>query len=710
MHLFFIILLILFGWQIHRNTAYISESLSDYGIKFFFGLVACIIPTGLLLSEFNLINQAVAWGVGINVLAFLFNVFFKQIADNQRFNLIFSIKNLPNRFRVFWKSQAFFGKISFGILFVGLIITTFINLIIFFVTVPNEWDSMTGHLVKCAYYLQNGNMNRLGGTTWTIDFYPNSLPTLQIFGYHIFGEKGFKIIHYLSYWIFAISSYGVTKKSPPSPPMGEFSTPAFIVFSISLLLPTALVQATTTETDIVLTAYLGCLVYFMFSFKNNPNKLTISLIALMSGIWIGHKVTFLLIAPAALVVALHTFLLRKEFYRNIKFFIVTFLIAVGIYALPTGYIGNVREVGKFSLGSLSAPPMVMQWHGVEHYSGKDKLRNFALNIGRYSSEFLNFDGIRSTPTGQKLNESFRYLPNKLLQKLPLESERFTVVSYFSFEHPIRFYLERPYWGVIGFGLVLPIMIFLLVKFLLNFKQTTPTEKSLMVLGLAAILHFLSLCYSAPYDPIKARYFLNMAVWCMPMLTIGRRSAINYQLSIINYSGINKAMNGFDSFKSKLFAIYFLIASIIISLSGVCVVLFTRIHPVFSEKNIFNMSRMEQLIVARPDIYEAYKKFDALVPPDAVVALGTQQEHEDFEYPLWGKDFTRKLIPIHPFRSAVKPIPAEAQYLFYSKGVIPFQAGDILLNSADSQADTPVEESQFFLRPLTPKGELKSNDR
>ncbi len=697
MQLFFIILFILFGWQIHRNTAFISETLSDYGIKFFFGLVACIIPTGFLLSEFNLINQAIAWGVGVNILALLLNIFFKQIADNQRFSLVFSVKNLPNRFRTFWQSQALFGKVLFGILFAGLIITTFINLIILFVTVPNEWDSMTGHLVKCAYYLQNGNMNRLGGTTWTIDFYPNSLPTLQIFGYHIFGEKGFKIIHYLSYWIFAISSYGITKKinhKSTNSPIGGWG---------ALLLPTALVQATTTESDIVLTAYLGCLVYFMFSFKNNPNKLTISLIALMSGIWIGHKVTFLLIAPAALVVALHTFLLKKEFYSNIKFFIVIFLIAVGIYALPTGYIGNVREVGKFSLGSLSAPPMVMQWHGVEHYSGKDKLRNFALNIGRYSSEFLNFDGIRSTQTGQKFNDSFRYLPNKLLQKLPLEGERFTVVSYFSFEHPIRFYLERPYWGVIGFGLILPIMIFLLVKLLLNFKQTTPSEKSLMVLGLAAILHFLSLCYSAPYDPIKARYFLNMAVWCMPMLLI-----INGQLSIINYSGINKAMNGFDSFKSKLFAIYFLIASIIISLSGVCVVLFTRIHPVFSEKNIFNMSRMEQLTVARPDIYEAYKKFDALVPSNAVVALGTQQEHEDFEYPLWGKDFTRKLIPIHPFRSAVKPIPAEAQYLFYSKGVIPFQAGDILLNSADSQADTPVEESQFFLRKLknapNPRGE------
>ena len=90
-----------------------------------------------------------------------------------------------------------------------------------------------------------------------------------------------------------------------------------------------------------------------------------------------------------------------------------------------------------------------------------------------------------------------------------------------------------------------------------------------------------------------------------------------------------------------------------------------------------------------------------MPKDAIVALGTQQEHEDFEYPLWGKDFKRKLIPIHPFRSAVKPIPAEAQYLFYSKGVIPFQEGDIQLGGGNKTHDSVVEESEFYLRKLTP---------
>lgn len=677
MYLLFIALFLVFLWQNHRNTSYIAENFKDYLIKFFVGLASCIIPTGFILSELSQISNSVSWGIGVNAWAFLFYLFFTKILENQQYSLANSLQQLPKNLSDIWQEQSFSGKIVFGVLGLGLLIVSILNLGIFFLTYPNEWDSMTGHLVKCALYLQNGNMNRLGGTTWTIDFYPNSLPTLQIFGFHLFGEQGFKVIHYLSYWIFAISACGIAFK------ITQNKTAALLVFLLSALLPTALVQATTTETDIVLSAYLGCLTYFMFSFKEKPNRLNLFFIALIAGIWIGHKITFLLIAPAAVVVAFHTVLLKKEFYQCIKFFLLAFVLAISVYALPTGYISNIRESKKFSLGSLSAPEMVMQWHGVEHYTGKEKIKNLALNIGRYSSDFFNMDGLRSSPWGKELNESVRYWPNKAFEKLNLEGEHFTVVSYFSFEHPVKFYLERPFWGFIGFGLILPIMLILGWKILRSYKKLSSVEKSLSVLAFAATLHFLSLCYSAPYDPIKARYFLNMAVWCMPML------------SLIGLSWLQK--------KSVFNKVFLVSISFFIVISAIPTILFMRIHPVFGEKNIFNANRLELITIARPNVYEAYKKFDELVPKDAIVALGTQQEHEDFEYPLWGEDFKRKLIPIHPFRSAVKPIPAEAQYLFYSKGVIPYQEGDIQLNSINSKSDIPVNDSEFFLRKLsTPK--------
>ncbi|WP_337042627.1 hypothetical protein [Emticicia sp. 17c] len=670
MYWIFIFLFFVFLWQVHRNATYISESLSDYGLKFFLGLVSCIIPTGFLLAKLNQINQPVSWGLCVNLIAFLFYILFKQLANNHHFKVRAGVQSFRRKLAHNWQQQPLLNKWSLGFLFAGVAVTAVINLLISLVTFPNEWDSMTGHLVKCAFYLQNGNMDRLQGTTWTIDFYPNSLPTLQIFFYHVLGEKGFKIIHYLSYWIFALASYGITYK------VSKNFTASLFTGLITALLPTALIQATTTETDIVLTAYLGCLVYFMFAFKQKPTPLNLVLISTIAGVWIGHKVTFLLIAPAALVVAVYTVLLKKEFYKNINFFLISFMLSIAIYVLPTGYIGNVKEVGQFRLGSLSAPPIVMKWHGVEDYTTQEKLKNMGLNITRYSSDFFNLDGLRSTNLGKKINDAFRVVPDKFFGNFNIEGDRFTVVSSFSFSHPIRFYIERPYWGIISFGMVLPVLILLLYRSVRYYRTLETIEKSMLVLAAAATLHFLSLCYSAPYDPIKARYFLNMAVWCMPLLA-------SFHLLTAK----------------KGWQFWGVFCSFLITVSAICSILFTRIHPVFEDKNIFNMTRLEQLTLARPDIYEAYKKFDDLVPKNAVVALGTQQEHEDFEYPLWGEDFTRRLIPIHPFRSRLKPIPAEAQYLFYSKGVLPYEEGDIALGQGDTHHDTPVEESTFFLRKL-----------
>lgn len=683
MYWFFILLFFFFIWRLHQNALCIAESLSDYLIKFFFGVISCIIPTGFLLSYFNAINQPLAWGLGVNILAWASYFVFSKLTQQPRLQLSSAIGNSIQSFLVSWHSLSFISKITFIILGLGLGFSTVINLVIVFVTYPNEWDSMTGHLVKCAFYLQNGNMNRLQGTTWTIDYYPNSLPTLQIFFYHVLGEKGFKVIHYLSYWIFALSTYGIAKKINPVN-KNKINISALLVFLLTALLPTALIQATTTESDIVLTAYLGVLVYFMFSFKGNPSKLNLALIAWMAGIWIGHKVTFLLIAPAIMVVAVYTVLSNRAFYQKIILFIAVLAVSIAMYVLPNGYIGNIKAAEKFSLGSLSAPAEVMRWHGIEHFTSQEKIKNLELNMIRYTSDFLNFDGIRSTALGRKVNDAFRYVPNKVFGKFHIEGDKFTVVSYFSFNHPIPFYVERPYWGIISFGLLLPIILLLFIRF----RKFEKTLVASIILLLASAIHFLSLCYSAPYDPIKSRYFMNMAVWTLPIL--------------LNLVILSSPPKGISIYKPvKLIDVYLLFCSIIITISAGLLVLNRTLYPILTEKNIFNQSRVEQLTISRPEITAAYQKFDELVPAEAIVALGTQQEHEDFEYPLWGKDFKRKLIPLHPFRSAVKPIPAEAQYLFYSKGVIPYQAGDISLGEENKTNDTAVEESEFYLRVLKP---------
>ncbi len=657
---------LLFLWITHRNADAISDSLSGYFINFFFGIVASVIPTGFLLSAFKLIGQPAAWGLGVVAFSMLLSFIYRKISTHHKFILKVNVKHSYFDLINIWKQSSLPEKLIFAVLALGLTGTTLINLIILIFSYPNEWDSMTGHLVKCAYYIQNGHMGEVKATTWSVDFYPRSLTTLQIFFYHLLGEKGFNVIHYLAYWVFALAVFGISRQ------MFSSLKAALFTFFVAALLPSALVQSITTETDLVFTAYLSVLIYYILVFAKKPNTLNAFLGGIIACIWMGHKVTFILVAPALGVFVVFLLFRSKVPLKKLRAVLITVIIGFGIYVLPTGYIRNVKEVGVLRIGALSAPLEVMKWHGIEDYTTAQKIKNLKLNILRYSSDFLQLDGLRNTAEGAEINKKFRHYPNALFEKLKLERDEYWVVFPFKMmgDGPIAFYQERPFWGIISFGLVLPLIFIVFFK---SFGKKPKTAQLISVFAIAGIVHFLCLCFTAPYDPIKGRYFMNMAVWFLP--------GTGYL------------------FTMKRMKWYLVFCSFVISISAITTVAYRKVFPLFGEKTIFNMDRYEQMTIVRPETYQAFKKFNEIVPENAVVALGTQQAHEDYEYPLWGKSLTRKMIPLHPFKEKVKPIPAEAEYLFYSKGVFEVQPGDIKLNDGDKLKDTAVPESEFYLRKL-----------
>lgn len=657
----------LFFFLLHKVGAALAKSVSSYFLLTFLGLVGIAIPLGYVLSFFGQTGSGVTWSISLSLISGVLYFLTLRIADGGGIRLRKLFKESLDEKKQIWLESKLVEKLIFAVLAGGLLVCTIINVYVLFVTYPNEWDSMTGHLVKCAYYIQNGNMDRLSGTTWSIDFYPNSLPSLQILGFHIFGEKGFKLIHFLSYWVFVITSYSIAQE------IFSNKKGAIFVALISALLPSALIQAVTTETDIVQSAYLGLVVLFLLKVYKSTTWQNIGLFVLSSSIWVSHKVTFLLIGPPVAILVLFMIWKSGEVRKKILNTIALLFLGLFIYVLPNGYIANVKEVGKFSLGALSAPAEVMKWHGIESYSGKEKLKNFQFNVFRYSSDFLQLDGIRNTELGSEINNAFRYFPNKVFDKFGLERGVYWVVYPFEMmgNETMHFYKERPFWGIISFLLVLPILFFVLIRALKD-RGSEKIQLSLIFM-LAGLLHFLSLCFSAPYDPIKGRYFMNMVVWFIPLLAWF-----------------------FEFSKGKK---YLVLCSLIIVISGFFTLTHRGLYPLVGERSIFKQDRISQLTQTRPESTEAYYAFEKLVPEDAVIALGTQQEHEDYVYPLWGADFKRTLIPIHPFRAPVKPIPKEAEYLFYSEGVIPFEEGDIKLNEGDKTPDTPVMESTFYLRKL-----------
>ncbi len=669
--LFFLLFVAVVGFVARRIS---QPSLVEWLLCCFVLFTGSIIPAGFVLSAVDLTANTFAWITGNFVILGLHFLLWPRLTGPWQ---PFSVRAVAaDRLATFWiwfGGLAPYLKTLFSLLIGTLLVVGVTNLLLVLFTVPNEWDSMTGHLNRVVRYIQRGTMAHFGGTNWNMDTYPKSVSTIQIYSYLISGqiENAFKLIHHASYWIAVVAVFGTAQR------IGRNLSASFLCALAFSLFLDFLMQAITTETDIVLTAYLGCLLYFLYTYQATRLDKYLYLAGLVFGIALGHKVTFVLLLPSVFVIMIYTVFLAQDvrifFTRTLKLG-VAILLAVGFYALPTGYIKNIQVFGH-PIG----PPTALQHQSVERAG---TLRNLAeqgsRNFVRYGYDFFNLDGIRNAQWGYDLNTQIRRPIVKLEDKLGMrldEETDFSIVP-FSFQRRFEFYNANPYWGIFGFALILPLVV---LTFLRVFNS-----RPHWFLAAAIFLHFVAISYSAPYDPFKGRYFIETGMLGSLFLLM---LFSNHRFSILKprrwvwkgYVGLVVVL----ACVSAVMSVYLNIRSLPLSAYG---------YP-----SAFGADRMAFQTFARPDTYPAYRAFDSLVPQQATVALGTI--NDDFEYPLYGKDLSRKLISINPFEQGVQPIPPEAGYLFFDKSVIAPKPGDIRLGTDTTMTNLIVKGEDYYLRKL-----------
>lgn len=650
-----------------------GPSLSGFLMISFLLFAGSVIPVGFLLSPLNLTAQTWAWIAGVYLAIGAHYMIWSRIYTAPAFSLRELFMNRARWFGGWFSGLSPYLKLLFVLLAGTLLITAFTNFALVLFTVPNEWDSMTGHLNRPLRYIQHGNMAHFGGTNWNMDTYPKSVTGIHIFSYLISGkiENAFKLIHYTSYWIAILGVFGCAQRIGRN-----FTASLFCALSYSLFLD-FLMQAVTTETDVVLTAYLSCLLYFLFSFHATKSNHYLYLAGIAFAIAVGHKITFVLLFPPVFVVMLYTVFLSPDFKAFRDRFLrlaASIIVASLFYTLPTGYLKNLEVFGH-PIG----PPTALRHQSVERAGSLSNLfEQGSRNAVRYLYDFANLDGLRNAQWGYDLNKVIRkplvLLEDKLKMRLDEETD-FSIVP-FSFQRRFEFYNANPYWGVFGFALILPVILLVFFRII--------RSRPHWFLSLAFILHFLALSYSAPYDPFKGRYFTETGLFGALFLLL---LFSTHSLSILRP-------------KRWLWKGYVALVVLTASASALMAV-FLNIRclpfPAYGYGSAFTTDRIKMQTFARPDTYPAYARFDSLVPQDATVALGTI--NDDFEYPLYGRKLTRKLISINPFEQGLRPIPEEADYLFFSKNVIPPQPGDIRLGTDTTMKDMIVKGEDYYLRKL-----------
>ena len=685
MTLFYLLSLFLFiGYVGQLSTRISRRSLTEWWLTTFLLGAGSVILTGFILSALYLTANAPVWAGSVFVTATVLGAILSRlIATQERFSVIPLIRERWQTVRFWFSGLSGYARFLFATLFVTLAIIAITNLLLVLLTVPNEWDSMTGHLNRVMQYVQRGTMRHFGGTNWNIDTYPKSVCTLQIYSFLMTGhfENGFKFIHHLSYWTAIVAVFGIVQRIGQN----RLSASFFCALAYALL-PDFLMQAITTETDIVLTAYLSVLLYMLFTYRNvgsQQESRYLYLAGMAFGIAFGHKITFVLLLPSVFVIMIYTVFLSGSWsvtFKRTWQLAASIGVGVCLWMLPTGYLKNMEVFGH-PIG----PPTALKHQSVERAGSlSNLLEQGSRNVIRYGYDHVNLDGIRNVAVGAKLNHAMRQpivvLEDKLHMRLDEETD--FSIQPFAFDRKFVFYNANPYWGVFGFGLIFPLLFLVLI----GYTRSTPH----IYLGLALLLHFAALSYSAPYDPFKGRYFIETGLFGITFLAL-----------IFLHPHTTVDVPGRAIWKG-----YVGLVTLLGCTSAVlCVYLNTRALPFAwtapdgnAFPSAFHSDRIRQMTLGRPDIYIPYKRFDELVPANATVALATI--NDDYEYPLYGPMLSRRLIVIHPFEQPLKPIPANANYLFFDKSVIRPQPGDLRLGTDTTmRAAVIVPGEDYYLRKL-----------
>ncbi len=631
-----------------------------------------IIASGYVLSSLTIWNNRFAWSIlpfTVSILLYSFfrlPLFVNQQVDTSTFKITGrAIQKLHETYQEASKTE----RTAFSILLIAFVILHGIQLAITYYTPPNEWDSMTGHLNRILYFLQNGSFKHFIGTNWNIDTYPKSFSSIQVYPFLMtnWNEHFFKLPNLSAYWILFLGSYALLKRLQLSFKSSFFSA------ALILFIPIAIIQSTSTDTDIVLAAYLISLVYFLISFKNTQQTIYIYLAALTFSIALSHKITFVFsFIPLGILII---YIVRETVFINwkhsLRHFMIAHILFISLITLPTGYISNFIHYGH-PIG----PKTATQHQSIERAGTYSNLvKHGTRNFIRYHFDLLNLDGLRNIDNIEQIQRKVKPIFQKIDRglKLGLEKETDFTIIPFSFNRRFEFYNGTPIYGIFYF-------LFLIPSIIVAFSRNT--NKIFRYFFAAYILHMIALSYTAAYDPWKGRYMLSSLIYLIPLV-----GNLLHQKSLFQQSKLGKT--------------YLIICTLFVSLTGLSSIVFhIRALPfgAYGKPSIFTLTRMEALTISRPDITAAYTKFDQIVPQKAIVALATI--NDDYEYPLWGNSFSRKLIPINPFEQGLQPIPAHAEYLFFAKSVITPLPGDINLGTShDFYSGVIVPAEDYYLRKL-----------
>jgi hypothetical protein len=526
-----------------------------------------------------------------------------------------------------------------------------VNLVSALVVAPNTVDGLTYHLPRVGYYLQHGHLG------WFEANYPNQVlhakGSAVLMGWAFLASNRFEgamlLVQYASYWIALTAIYGIGRN------LGASRRYAALGACIFGLLTISLVQAPTPMNDLLVATYVGCALYFLTAFRRFGERRDLVWSGAAIGMAGAVKMTAFVAMPALGVVAGYA-LGRGRWARDAITFTGSTVVALAVLALPAGYLDNYVRFGDPFTPAPSLANYALAQKPWGHVLGEG-----SKNVLRLGLEFLSLDGLPPVGPVNRLQGIVR-LPAFALRPLGLEEPGMVGRPGFAAYRDPRSREEHSYWGVLGIGLLWIVPWVAL--------RGTGHGAGVRVLAVAAIVYFLSVAYSGEYDPWRGRMFLVLGMFAIPVVACFLEER--------------------QSWGWRAFTLVVVAAGCVSAISAVVfrehgTLVGARYGP-RSVSSILLQDRPGQLTSDIPKYADAVRRYEAIVPLDATVAIYGDYM---FEYVFFGARMTRRLVPLGDGRQPMRAIPDGTQFLVFSSRTLTPTEGDVPLGQ------------DWFLRRLLP---------
>jgi hypothetical protein len=535
---------------------------------------------------------------------------------------------------------------------VALVVTLgAVNLVSALVVAPNTVDGLTYHLPRVGYYLQHGHLG------WFAANYPpqavQAKGSAVLMAWAFLASNRFEgamlLVQYTSYWIALTAIYGIGRN------LGASCRYAALGACIFGLLTSSLMQAPTPMNDLLVATYVGCALYFLIAFRRFGQRRDLVWSGAAIGMAGAVKLTGFVAMPALGIAAWYA-LGRGRWARDAITFMGSTVLALTVFALPAGYLDNYLR-----FGDPFTPAESLAKYAFGHKPWGYVLTEGSKNVLRLGLEFLSLDGLPPVGPVIRLQRIVR-LPAYALGPLWLEEGGTTGRPGFAAYRDPRAHEEHAYWGVLGIGLLWIVPWVALCG--------TRRDAGVRIVAVAAIVYFLSVAYAGEYDPWRGRIFLAMGMFAVPVMGCfleERQSRGGRAFTLVAVAA---------GCVSAISAIVFREHATLVAAS----------YGSQSVSSILLQDRAGQMTSDIPKYAEAVRRYEAIVPQDATVAIYGDYM---FEYVFFGARMTRRLVPLGDGRQPMRVIPDGTQFLVFSSKTLPPTESDVLLGQ------------DWFLRRLLP---------